>query len=73
MSSSEDSVNNNDDNLVCGFFESTCSGDSVCDILDNEDELITEYSIVWVNNNKVIFQGGSLKFLPLTCHSITTI
>ena len=31
--SSEDNVNNNDDNLVVVFDESTCSGDSVCDIL----------------------------------------
>ena len=52
MRLSEDSVNNNDDNLVCGFVEFTCSGERVCDILDNEDEIITEDYIVWVNSNK---------------------
>ena len=35
MRSSEDSVNDDDENLVSGFDESTCSGDSVSDILDN--------------------------------------
>ena len=49
---SEEYGNNNDDNLVCGFFESTCLGDSVCDILKNKEKIITEDSIFWVNNNK---------------------
>ena len=37
MRLSEDSVNNNDDNLVSGFDKSTCSDGSVCDIFYNED------------------------------------
>ena len=55
MISSEDYVTNNDDDLVSEqnkFDESTCSVDSVCDIFDNDEEIITENSIVWVNTNK---------------------
>ena len=52
MRSREDSVINNDENLVIGFDESTCSGDSVCGIFENEDNIITENYIVWVNTNK---------------------
>ena len=55
MRSNEVSVTNNDDNLVSGFEKSTCSGDTVCDIFENEDEIITENSIVWVNSNKEIW------------------
>ena len=58
MRSSEDSVTNNDENLVSVFDKSTCSGDSVCDMFENEDGIITEYSIIWVNTNKEIYQGG---------------
>ena len=51
MRSSSDYVNNNDDNLVSRFDESTCSGDTVGEIFDNVDNIITEGSIILVNNN----------------------
>ena len=53
MRSSTDSVNDND-YLVSGFDSSTCSGDNVYDIFENEDEIISEDSNVWVNTN-IIF------------------
>ena len=37
MRSSTDSINENDDDLVGGFNASTCSGDSVYGIFENED------------------------------------
>ena len=55
--SSAHNVNNNDDNLVSGFYEYTCSGDSVCDIFDNEDDIITEDSILRVKTNREIWLG----------------
>ena len=61
MISSEDSLNNNNDKMVSGFDESTCSGDSDCDIFDNADDIITENSTVWVNTNGVISQGKTIK------------
>ena len=63
MISSEDSVNNKNDNMVSGFDESTCSVDSDCEIFDNADNIITEDSPVWINTNKVTFRGSSLKLL----------
>ena len=59
MISSEDSLNNNNDNMVSAFDESTCLGDSDCDILDNADDIIifTEDSTVWFNTYKVISRG----------------
>ena len=63
MISSEDSVNNKNDNMVSGFDESTCSVDSDCEIFDNADNIITEDSPVWINTNKVTFRGRSLKLL----------
>ena len=41
MKSREYSVNYNDDDLVSGFDAFTCSGDSVYELFDNEDEIIT--------------------------------
>ena len=61
MRSSEDSVTNNDENLVSVFDKSTCSGDSVCDIFEYYKEIITENYIVWVNTNKAICQGKVIK------------
>ena len=55
------SVTNNDENLISGFYESTCSGDNVCDIFYNKDEIITEYYIIWVNSNKSIWQSKVIK------------
>ena len=55
MRSSVNSVNYNDDGLVGGFDASTCSGDSVYDIFENEDIIITEESNVWFNTNKTIW------------------
>ena len=54
---STDYVNENDD-LVGEFEASTCSGDNFYDIFENEEEIITEDSIVWVNNNKKIGKVG---------------
>ena len=50
---STDTVNEND-NAVSGWYASTCSCDKVYDISDTEDGIITEYSIVWFNTNKII-------------------
>ena len=36
MISSEDYVTNNDDDLISGFDKSICSGDSVCELFENE-------------------------------------
>ena len=63
MRSSADYVNNSNDDLVNGFDESTCSGESVYDIFNNDDEIINEYSNVWVNTNKLVFRRRSLKLL----------
>ena len=35
--------------------------DEFYDIYDNEDKNITEYSIVWVNTNKTIWEGRIIK------------
>ena len=37
--------------------------DEFYDIYDNEDENITEDSIVWVNTNKTIWEGRVIKIL----------
>ena len=54
MISNTGSVYGNDD-LVSGFDASTCSGDNIYNIFENEDVIITEDSIVWVNTNKTIW------------------
>ena len=41
--------------------ESTCYDDKYYDIFDNEDEIITEDSIVWVNTNKTIWEVRVVK------------
>ena len=61
MRSSEDYVNKNNDIMVSGFDELTCSDDSACDILDNKDRIITEDSNVCVTTNNVIFQGKAIE------------
>ena len=43
------------------FDESTCSGHRYYDIFDKEEEIITEGSIVWLNNNKTIWEGRVIK------------
>ena len=53
MSYSTESVNVSDDS-VREFYASTFPDDNVYDIFYNEDEIITEESIVWVNTNKKI-------------------
>ena len=47
--------------MVSVFDKFTCSGDIVCDIFDNEDNIITGNYIVWVNTNKAIWQGKFIK------------
>ena len=62
MRSSTGLVNGNDD-LVSQFDASTCSGDNVYDFFENEDAIITEDSIVWVNTNKKNWDGMVIKIL----------
>ena len=51
MRLSKDYVTNEGGNLVSGqneFDKSTCLGDSMCVIFENDEEIITENSIIWV-------------------------
>ena len=73
MQKSADNVNFNDYDLVSLFDVSTCSSESVYDIFENEDKIITEDSNVGVNTNKFFGKGGSLKFLIVNCHRIPII
>ena len=73
MRSNEYSVTNNDDNLVSGFDEYTFSGDSVCEIFDNKEEIITKKYFVWVKENKAIYWGRYVKLLSVTSHRIKII
>ena len=57
---SSEYVNDKDD-LVGEFDVYTCSGDNYYDIFENEEEIITVYSIVWVNTNKTIWEGRVIK------------
>ena len=57
---STDSINYNDYS-VSGFYISTSSGDHLYDIFDNQEEIITEDSIVWVDPNKTILEGRVIK------------
>ena len=43
------------DDSVGGFDAFTCSGDLFYDVFDNEEEIITQDSIVWVHTNKTIW------------------
>ena len=61
MGSSTDYINDND-NLVSGFDASTCSGDNVYDIFENDDEIINKDSIVWVYTNKRYWEWRIIKF-----------
>ena len=47
--------------MVSGFYESTCSGDIICDIFENENKIITEDSTVWFKTNKAIWEGKVIK------------
>ena len=53
------------DDLVSGFDAPTCSYDNFYDIFENEDETITEDSIVWVNTNECFGKEGSLKLFTV--------
>ena len=59
-SQSKESVNVNDDSIR-EFDAPTCSGENVYDIFENQDEIITEDSIIWVNTNKTIWEGKVIK------------
>ena len=50
MWSSIDYVNEND-YLVSGFDASTCSGENVYGIFENEEQMITDDLSVWVSTN----------------------
>ena len=54
------SVNEIDD-YVREFYAYTCSGYNVYDILDNQDGIIIEDSIIWVKNNKTIWEVRVIK------------
>ena len=54
MRSSTDSVNETGD-FVSVFDASTFAGDNVHESFQNEYIIITEYIIVWVNTNKIIW------------------
>ena len=41
--------------------DSTCSGDTYYGIYDNEEEIITEDSIVWVKTNKTVWKKRVIK------------
>ena len=43
------------------FDASTYSGENVYDIFENEDKIIVEDSIVWVNTNKKFWEGRLIK------------
>ena len=60
MRSSTYSVNINEDS-VSVFDASNCSGHNVYDIFENEDEIITVDSIVWVDTNKKNWEGRVIK------------
>ena len=60
MRSSTDSENGNDD-LISGFYASTCEGDNIYDVFENEDIIINEDSIFWFHNNKTIWKGMFVK------------
>ena len=47
--------------------------DEFYDIYDNEEENITEDSIVWVNTNKPFGKEGSLKSLSVKCQRMPNI
>ena len=57
---SSESLNEKYD-LVSEFDASICSGGNFYDIFENEEEIITEGSIVWVNTNKTIWEGRFIK------------
>ena len=57
-----ETVNYNDDS-VCEFDVSTSSGDKFYDIFENEEEIISKDSIVWVKNNKC-FGGDRVNKTP---------
>ena len=73
MSSITDSVNDNDENLIRGFDASTSLCDSVYDVFENDDGIITDDSNVWVNTNRVFGKGGSLQSLTVTYRRIPII
>ena len=49
------------DDYVGEFDASTCSGDNFYYIFENEEEIITEDSIVWVNPNIKNLEGRVIK------------
>ena len=57
---SSESVNDHDDSIN-EFDASTCSGDNFYNIFSNEEEIIPEDPIVWINNNKTIWEVRVIK------------
>ena len=58
MRSSTYSVNKNDDDLVSRFSAFTCSGDSVYDIIDNDEKLLLRIRIFGPILIKQFCKGG---------------
>ena len=57
---SSKSVNDNDDS-VGKFYSSIFPGEFFYDIFENEEEIVTEDSIVWINTNKLIWGVSFIK------------
>ena len=57
---SSESVYEKDD-PVGEFDESTCSEENIYDVFENEEEIISEDSIVWFNTNKTNWKGRFIK------------
>ena len=52
---------NYNDYSVSEFDVSTCPGDNFYDIFENEEEIITEDSIFWVNTRILFWKGRFIK------------
>ena len=58
--SSTGSVNGDGDSFSV-FDAFTCPGDNVYEIFENEDKIITDGSIFWVNTNNLFWEGRVIK------------
>ena len=47
--------------MVSGFDASNCSDENGYEIFENENAIITEYSIVYVNTNEIFWEGRVIK------------